>query len=77
VSKRSWKVAVWNACNGICVVCGKGPQKKNPLTVHHKKAASRGGKNTVENCVLWHKQFHQDYHRKHGTRESDTFGNPI
>jgi len=77
VSKSKWKRRVWDYCNGICVVCGQGPQRKNPLTVHHKKATSRGGKNSVNNCVLWHKKFHEEYHRKYGTRTSDAFGNPI
>jgi len=77
VSKSKWKRRVWDACGGVCVVCGEPGYRGNPLTVHHLRAKSRGGKDTVENCVLWHKKFHQRYHCKYGLRTSDDFGNPV
>jgi hypothetical protein len=77
VSKSSWKKRVWDYCGGICVVCGYPATRGNPLTIHHKKARCRKGNNSIENCVLWHRTFHQDYHKKHGNKTSDSFGSPI
>jgi len=77
VSKSKYKKRVLDSCGGVCVVCGCPGYKGNPLTVHHLRASSRGGQNTVENCVIWHKQFHHDYHKKYGVKMSDCFGCPI
>ena len=63
--------------NYVCEICGKPGTKGNPLTVHHMIAKSRGGTNNPNNLVVWHRTFHQDYHKRFGTHRSDRFGRPI
>ena len=63
--------------NYVCEICGEPGTKDNPLTIHHMVAKSRGGTNSPENLVVWHRIFHQNYHKRFGTHRSDRQGRPI
>jgi len=47
-----------------CVECGTKGSKKNPLTMHHIKYRSRGGKTVLENvrilCQVCHARLHKE-----------------
>jgi len=75
-SKDNWKKRVKDEQNYICLVCGKEGTDQS-LNIHHKKAKSRGGTNSRENVVAWHRRCHNNYHEDYGNRVSDDYGNPI
>lgn len=59
--------------NYCCKICGSSSHP----TVHHKIAKARGGKGCLENCVVWCRECHRNYHNKWGITTSDDYGNPV
>jgi predicted restriction endonuclease len=77
MSKEVWKDEVKERDCHRCKICGTSGSKKNPLTVHHKRAkANKGGAN-VSNGVCWCWDCHKEYHKKWGITTSDDYGNPV
>jgi len=76
VAKQEWKEKVKQRDCHKCKICGTTGSKKNPLTVHHKKAKARNGHATVDNGVCWCWDCHKAYHKKWGITTSDDYGNP-
>lgn len=68
-----WKFAIHERDCFKCKICGS----RSNLTVHHKFPVSRGGKNTLENCVCWCRDCHRNYHNRWGLTTSDDYGNPV
>ncbi len=59
---QRWRL--WKEQKGNCPVC---QQKMNPETdwnIHHIVWRSKGGKNTMDNCVLLHANCHRQVHAK-------------
>jgi RNA-directed DNA polymerase len=57
---RRWQL--WNEQRGDCLVC---QQKLNPeidWNIHHVVWRSKGGKDTMDNCVLLHVNCHRQVH---------------
>ncbi len=73
MSTSKWKIAVLERDGYSCKICGS----KNSPTVHHKLPVARNGKGCLENCVVWCKNCHRNYHNKWGLTTSDDYGNPI
>jgi len=52
----------------VCQICGQPGTKKNPLVVHHRKPKCQYPELAEDpnNCVLWHKKYHQEWHKANG-----------
>ena len=50
--KKGYKAEVWERDQYLCRFCGSKGSKKNPLQVHHIIPKSKGGSNTLKNCML-------------------------
>lgn len=74
--KHDWKREIKESQNYICPVCGKKGTDRT-LNIHHMVPKCRKGCNSKDNCVAWHITCHQEYHRKHGVKISDRYGNPL
>ena len=75
--KHDWKKEIKESQDYICAFCGKKGTDSS-LDIHHMRPRAKKGSNSKENCVAVHKSpCHRDYHKKHGTRTSDRYGNPV
>ena len=72
-----WYQTTLERAGNLCEMCHEPGTKNDPLTVHHMQARSRGGGNSPDNCVVWHRSFHRAYHKQFGTQRSDRYGRPI
>lgn len=70
-SKNAWKKQIKINQDYICPVCGKKGTDKS-LDVHHCKNKSRGGDNSLSNCVAVHKvPCHRWIHETYGNQYYD------
>lgn len=60
--KKGYKAEVWERDFNRCRFCGSKGSKKNPLQIHHIIPKSKGGANTLKNCMLICSNCHRTIH---------------
>ena len=54
---KALREIVWDRSKGYCEKCGSW-MRQDSWALHHRKLKSRGGKDTVSNCVALHHSCH-------------------
>lgn len=74
--KHDWKREIKISQDCICPVCGKRCNDRT-MNIHHMRPKCKKGSNSKENTVGWCVECHRNYHKKHGVKISDRYGNPL
>ncbi len=59
LNPKSLRSRLFKKQKGVCLICQGALNQENDLEIHHKLAKSKGGKDTLQNLVLLHKECHK------------------